>query len=176
MNWFTTRNMIVATAAAFVYVAVIPDVPEHTASAATPHDPDVYDQQIAFDVGSPPDVDAPEGGGAVVVSAPSPPPVEPTPPPPTTEVERQPNPRTLAALRMCESTNRYNTNTGNGYYGAYQFDVPTWNGVAQRHLPHLVGVPPHWASSNDQDAMAWWLWQERGDRPWPVCGPRSWRA
>ena len=26
-------------------------------------------------------------------------------------------------LRMCESTNRYDINTGNGYYGAYQFDL-----------------------------------------------------
>lgn len=91
-------------------------------------------------------------------------------------VERQPNPRTLKALRDCESTDRYAIATGNGYYGAYQFDRTTWNGVAARHMPWLVGVSPHTASPEDQDAMAWWLWQERGTAPWPVCGPRSWRA
>ncbi|MDX3189787.1 transglycosylase family protein, partial [Streptomyces sp. MN03-5084-2B] len=32
-------------------------------------------------------------------------------------------------LRMCESSGRYATNTGNGYYGAYQFDLPTWRSV-----------------------------------------------
>jgi len=28
----------------------------------------------------------------------------------------------LARLRQCESTDRYAVNTGNGFYGAYQFD------------------------------------------------------
>src|SRR5215210_5121261 len=38
--------------------------------------------------------------------------------PPTTE--------NLEALRWCESTNDYAADTGNGYYGAYQFDLSTW--------------------------------------------------
>lgn len=33
----------------------------------------------------------------------------------------------LEALRMCESGGNYQINTGNGYYGAYQFTIPTWN-------------------------------------------------
>ena len=28
---------------------------------------------------------------------------------------------------MCETGGRYNANTGNGYYGAYQFSAATWN-------------------------------------------------
>ena len=30
-------------------------------------------------------------------------------------------------LRVCESSDNYRDNTGNGYYGAYQFDLRTWH-------------------------------------------------
>jgi hypothetical protein len=33
----------------------------------------------------------------------------------------------LLKLRMCESGGNYQINTGNGYYGAYQFSLATWN-------------------------------------------------
>jgi len=33
----------------------------------------------------------------------------------------------LLDLRNCESGGNYQTNTGNGYYGAYQFSIATWN-------------------------------------------------
>lgn len=33
----------------------------------------------------------------------------------------------LLKLRTCESGGNYTTNTGNGYYGAYQFSIATWN-------------------------------------------------
>ena len=32
----------------------------------------------------------------------------------------------LLTLRLCESGGNYQTNTGNGYYGAYQFSIATW--------------------------------------------------
>ncbi|HZL07577.1 MAG TPA: ubiquitin-like domain-containing protein [Candidatus Dormibacteraeota bacterium] len=35
----------------------------------------------------------------------------------------------LAKLRGCESGGNYADNTGNGYYGAYQFSVGTWNSL-----------------------------------------------
>jgi resuscitation-promoting factor RpfB len=35
----------------------------------------------------------------------------------------------LSKLRQCESHGNYKTNTGNGYYGAYQFAAPTWNSL-----------------------------------------------
>lgn len=78
----------------------------------------------------------------------------------------------LYRLRMCESTDRYGVNTGNGYYGAYQFDRTTWDSVASRWDPPLVGVRPDLASPADQDQMVRWLWSERGRQPWPVCGRR----
>lgn len=33
----------------------------------------------------------------------------------------------LLALRMCESGSNYQENTGNSFYGAYQFTIPTWD-------------------------------------------------
>lgn len=33
----------------------------------------------------------------------------------------------LLALRTCESGGNYAENTGNGFYGAYQFSISTWN-------------------------------------------------
>lgn len=60
----------------------------------------------------------------------------------------------LYALRMCETRGNYQTNTGNGYYGAYQFLPATWNAIASRTgRTDLVGVMPHQASPADQDAM-----------------------
>jgi hypothetical protein len=76
-----------------------------------------------------------------------------------------------AALRDCESGGDYSiTNPSGRYRGAYQFDRSTWNSVAERHSPVLVGVDPAAASPADQDAMAFALFTERGARPWPHCG------
>lgn len=43
----------------------------------------------------------------------------------------------LTKLRTCESGGNYQTNTGNGYYGAYQFSQSTWDRVARQRL----GIP-----------------------------------
>lgn len=60
----------------------------------------------------------------------------------------------LYALRMCETTNRYDANTGNGFYGAYQFMIPTWDNIARiTGRTDLIGVRPDLASPADQDAM-----------------------
>jgi hypothetical protein len=72
----------------------------------------------------------------------------------------------LARTRACETRGQaapYRTNTGNGYWGAYQFDVPTWASVGGRGLPSLA--PPL-----EQDYRAVVLLQRRGTAPWPVCG------
>lgn len=60
----------------------------------------------------------------------------------------------LLALRTCETGNNYTRNSGNGYYGAYQFLPSTWNSVASKTgRGDLVGVMPHQAAPADQDAM-----------------------
>ena len=38
-------------------------------------------------------------------------------------------------IRQCESGGNYSTNTGNGYYGAYQFTQGTWNSLGYSGLP-----------------------------------------
>ncbi len=58
-------------------------------------------------------------------------------------------------------------NPSGRYFGAYQFDISTWNNTA-RHAgrPDLEGVRPDHASTPDQDALAWDLFQWQGYRPW----------
>ncbi len=79
----------------------------------------------------------------------------------------------LYRLRMCESTDDYGAVNPSGVYrGAYQFDQRTWNDVAGRHFPWLVGRDPATVEPWWQDAMARALYSERGAQPWPVCGKK----
>lgn len=60
----------------------------------------------------------------------------------------------LAALRSCEAGGIYTRNSGNGFYGAYQFMISTWDRIAPKTgRPDLVGVRPDLASPADQDMM-----------------------
>lgn len=60
----------------------------------------------------------------------------------------------LSALRTCETSGNYRANTGNGFHGAYQFMIGTWNSTASKaNRPDLIGVSPESASPGDQDAM-----------------------
>jgi len=68
----------------------------------------------------------------------------------------------FAALRQCESGGNYGINTGNGYYGAYQFDLATWRSIGGSGYPNQ-------ASPATQDALAYRLYQQRGWAPWPAC-------
>jgi hypothetical protein len=70
---------------------------------------------------------------------------------------------TLAAIRSCESGGNYSTNTGNGFYGAYQFTQSTWEGVGGS------GSPAN-ASPAEQDRRAAILYSRSGAGQWPVCG------
>lgn len=74
-----------------------------------------------------------------------------------------PSPAAWAALRNCESGGDYAINTGNGFYGAYQFNLQTWWGLGYSGLPSS-------ASPAVQDQAALQLWEQRGAEPWPVCG------
>jgi hypothetical protein len=66
------------------------------------------------------------------------------------------------ALRKCESNNRYDINTGNGYYGAYQFAAGTWRNLGYSGLPHR-------AAPVVQDEAAKRLQAKAGWGPWPAC-------
>jgi Transglycosylase-like domain len=65
-------------------------------------------------------------------------------------------------LRDCESGDNYQEDTGNGFYGAYQFAASTWSGLG---LPGLASDAPYWL----QDEAAQRLQAEDGWSPWPAC-------
>jgi hypothetical protein len=71
----------------------------------------------------------------------------------------------FARLRACESSGSYGADTGNGYYGAYQFDTRTWHGLGYAGLPSS-------AAPSTQDAAAHRLQAQRGWQPWPSCARR----
>ncbi len=90
---------------------------------------------------------------------------------PAPEIAPGPSASQWAALRECEAGGDYSiTNPSGKYRGAYQFDRSTWNSIAGRYAPDLVGADPAAAAPADQDAMALALYSERGARPWPHCG------
>lgn len=67
------------------------------------------------------------------------------------------------------SAGTYSANTGNGYYGAFQFLHSTWAGAITRAgYPLLAGVPPvdPVIGPYYQDAGAVQLASERGAQPW----------
>jgi peptidoglycan hydrolase-like protein with peptidoglycan-binding domain len=78
---------------------------------------------------------------------------------PGSDASADPSPSTWHRLRMCESSNNYKINTGNGYYGAYQFDLSTWRSVGGSGYPNQ-------ASAAEQDARALILYRMRGWQPW----------
>jgi hypothetical protein len=70
-----------------------------------------------------------------------------------------------ARLRQCESGGRYDINTGNGFYGAYQFLPRTWRGLGYPGMPHQA--PPEM-----QDEAARKLQARSGWGQWPACSRR----
>jgi hypothetical protein len=70
-----------------------------------------------------------------------------------------------ARLRWCESGGNYGANTGNGFYGAYQFAAGTWHGLGYAGLPHQ-------ASPQTQDEAAQRLQARSGWGQWPACSRR----
>ena len=69
----------------------------------------------------------------------------------------------LQAIAACESGGDPSTNTGNGFYGKYQFTMETWQSVGGSGNPAA-------ASEAEQDRRAAALYAQSGASPWPVCG------
>lgn len=72
----------------------------------------------------------------------------------------------LAALRSCEGS--YSSNTGNGYYGAYQFSSSSWRSFAP------AGYQDYWDTGRvpppiAQDQAARNYYEVSGWTPWPAC-------
>jgi hypothetical protein len=72
-------------------------------------------------------------------------------------------PAHLQAIAACESGGDPATDTGNGFYGKYQFSLSTWASVGGTGNPAA-------ASEAEQDRRAAILYAREGASPWPVCG------
>ncbi len=70
-----------------------------------------------------------------------------------------------ADLRQCESGGNYADDTGNGYYGAYQFALSTWQSLGFSGYPNQA--PPA-----VQDAAAQELQARSGWGQWPACSAK----
>jgi hypothetical protein len=70
---------------------------------------------------------------------------------------------TLEAIAACESGGNPGTNTGNGFYGKFQFTLETWQSVGGSGNPAT-------ASEAEQNRRAAMLYAREGASPWPVCG------
>lgn len=67
-----------------------------------------------------------------------------------------------AALAQCESGGNPATNTGNGYYGLYQFNLGTWQSLGGQGLPSDN-------SAAEQTRIAQALQARSGWGQWPAC-------
>jgi hypothetical protein len=104
----------------------------------------------------------------VPTPTPAPAPTTPAPAPPAPTAPAgplAPSAAVWAELRECESGDNYAINTGNGYYGAYQFSAATWAALGYPGLPNQA--PPA-----VQDQAAERLEATRGWEPWPGCSAK----
>ena len=66
-------------------------------------------------------------------------------------------------LAFCETGGKMdNPNTGNGYFGYFQFDLPTWRSVGGTGYPHHQSYEVQKGKAQDLHAA-------RGWGPWPGC-------
>lgn len=65
-------------------------------------------------------------------------------------------------IRQRESHGNYRINTGNGYYGAYQFDRGTWLSNGGGRFARTANLAPPWA----QDYVVYKTHQVSGWSPW----------
>ena len=70
-----------------------------------------------------------------------------------------------AKLAQCESGGNPATNTGNGFYGMYQFTLETWQALGGTGYPHE-------ADAATQTAMAKKLQAQSGWGQWPGCADK----
>jgi LysM repeat protein len=72
-------------------------------------------------------------------------------------------------VAACESTNNWNINTGNGYYGGLQFTQSTWEAYGgTRYAPRA-----DLATKDQQIAVAEKVLDGQGPGAWPVCSERA---
>ncbi|MET8975713.1 transglycosylase family protein [Streptomyces sp. NPDC004539] len=72
-------------------------------------------------------------------------------------------------VAACESTNDWNINTGNGYYGGLQFTQSTWEAYGGLRYAGRADL----ATKDQQIAVAEKVLDGQGPGAWPVCSVRA---
>ena len=72
-------------------------------------------------------------------------------------------------VARCESTQNWDINTGNGYYGGLQFDSHTWKAYDGAKYAGRADN----ATRAEQIQVARRVLKRQGAGAWPVCGPRA---
>ncbi|MGW6007726.1 transglycosylase family protein [Streptomyces sp. NPDC055210] len=72
-------------------------------------------------------------------------------------------------VAACESTNNWNINTGNGYYGGLQFTQSTWEAYGGRAYAARADL----ATKDQQIAVAEKVLDGQGPGAWPTCSQRA---
>jgi hypothetical protein len=72
----------------------------------------------------------------------------------------------LHRLRNCESGDHYRLNTGNGYFGAYQFSAATWHALGYHGRPDRAKVKTQDSAAKKEHKVSGW-------GAWPSCSSRE---
>lgn len=72
-------------------------------------------------------------------------------------------------VAACESTNDWNINTGNGYYGGLQFSQATWEAYGGTAYAGRADL----ATKDQQIAVAEKVLKAQGPGAWPTCSVRA---
>ncbi|GAB2817969.1 hypothetical protein GCM10027091_56670 [Streptomyces daliensis] len=72
-------------------------------------------------------------------------------------------------VAACESGNKWDINTGNGYYGGLQFSQSTWRAYGGTAYAARADL----ATKSEQIAVAEKVLEGQGPGAWPTCGPRA---
>jgi len=108
---------------------------------------------------------AAQAAAAAAAAAAAPPSAAPAAPPPPSPAPSGGSPGVWAELRQCESGGDYAEDSGNGYYGAYQFALGTWQSLGYGGLPSQ-------AAPAVQDQAAQRLQARSGWGQWPACAAK----
>lgn len=80
----------------------------------------------------------------------------------TPQVAQNGSDEAFMQLSYCEAGGKATTNTGNGYYGAFQYDIQTWGNYMGYARPDLAPFEVQLAKAKETQAR-------RGWSPWPSC-------
>ncbi|MFG3259636.1 transglycosylase family protein [Streptomyces sp. NPDC048172] len=72
-------------------------------------------------------------------------------------------------VAACESSGKWNINTGNGFYGGLQFTQSTWQAYGGGKFAGRADL----ATKDEQIAVAEKVLAGQGPGAWPNCGPRA---